>query len=136
MENKELNELKMMLNKIESMSLSSNKDALNIKTALMNLLKKISIKYQSLSLTKQNKDINSIIPELVSLFARIQGIDIVCMMGNVIEPSVNVCNNQITGVNHATDNAMATINNFNELEGNVCTNNFFTSSANAILIKK
>ena len=136
MENKELNELEMMIKEIESMNLSSKKDALNIKSAMMNLLKKIAIKYQTLSLEKQNNDINSIMPEIVSVFAKIQGIDIVCMMGNVIEPSVKVSNNQITDVNHATDNAMATINNFNELEGNVCDNNFFTSTANTILIKK
>ena len=136
MENKELNELEMMIKEIESMNLSSKKDALNVKSAMMNLLKKIAIKYQTLSLEKQNNDINSIMPEIVSVFAKIQGIDIVCMMGNVQEPSVKVSNNQITDVNHATDNAMATINNFNELEGNVCDNNFFTSTANAILIKK
>ena len=74
MENKELNELKMMLKKIESMELSSKKDASNIKSAMMNLLKKIAIKYQTLSLEKQNNDINSVIPEIVSVFAKIQGL--------------------------------------------------------------
>ncbi len=137
MENKELNELKMMLKKIESMELSSKKDASNIKSAMMNLLKKIAIKYQTLSLEKQNNDINSVIPEIVSVFAKIQGIDIVCMMGNVLEPSVKVSNNQITDVNHATNNAMETINMFNELnEDNICDNKFFTSHANVIVLKK
>lgn len=138
MAKKELNELEKMIKEIENMNLSSKKDALNIKRAMMNLLRKVTVKYQTLSLEQQNDDINAVIPEIVSIFAQIQGTDIICSMG-AEKSSVTISGMEITEVEHSTDNAMETIHMFNQLyvyEDEFANNDSFTSKAQAIVLRK